>query len=53
MLKYFFKGKFHTISYFSYNPTVSLCVDEGWIKQPHLAQSDWTRAGGDCTPVAH
>ena len=22
--------------------TVGVCVDDGWFKQPHLAESDWT-----------
>ena len=25
----------------------SVCVDDGWLKQPHLAQSDWTMGLGE------
>ena len=35
-------GNAHTI--------VGVCVDDGWFKQPHMAESDWTLGLGEVSP---
>ena len=49
----FHENKQITDNYFSYNPTVNLCVDEGWIKKPHLAESNWTLGLGEAEHLLH
>ena len=30
-----------------------VCVEDGWLKQPHLAESDWTLGLGEAERLLH
>ena len=32
---------------------VAACVEDGWFKQPHLAESDWTLGLGEAANLLH
>ena len=36
-----FQSSIHIIGH------VGVCVEDGWLKRPHLAQSDWTLGLGE------
>ena len=40
-------------NYFTPCLCVSVCVDDGWFMQPHLAESDWTLGPGEAAQLLH
>ena len=33
--------------------SVGMCVDDGWLKQPQLAESDWTLGLGEAAHLLY